>query len=272
MMATKGSKQRQRARERRRALAYQARIQAKAKRRRRNRIIAAVVVAALALGGVVWLLIAKLGGNDSGTSSDVASAYATNYDVDSPTPTNTVPATARATYTAVPDASLSENRSWNGMIFTNLGEIEILLYGEEAPQNVANFVTLAKDGYYDGTTCHRLTTEGIYVLQCGSITGDGTDNPGYTFGPLENVPEDGIYPMGTIAMARTSDENGAGSQFFIVYEDTELPGGYSVIGTVLLGLEQITQVAEAGAVDSAEEPTTDGYPVLPLTIERIDLT
>ena len=77
------------------------------------------------------------------------------------------------------------------------------------------------------------------MLQCGDPNGDGTGGPGYTFGPIENVPKDGVYPAGTIAMANAGQPDSQGSQFFIVYKDTTLPrGGYTVFGQVTSGLDR----------------------------------
>ena len=75
------------------------------------------------------------------------------------------------------------------------------LDGKKAPQTVASFIFLARKGYFDNTTCHRLTTSGLYVLQCGDPTGSGSGGPGYGFG-IENAPKAGDYPAGTLAMAR----------------------------------------------------------------------
>ncbi len=84
-------------------------------------------------------------------------------------------------------------------------------------------MSLAESGYFDGTSCHRLTTSGIYVLQCGDPTGTGTGDPGYKFGPVENAPTDDVYPAGTVAMARQGgDADSMGSQFFLVYEDSTI--------------------------------------------------
>ena len=94
------------------------------------------------------------------------------------------------------------------------------LYGDKAPQTVSSFIFLSKDGFYDDTSCHRLTTSGIYVLQCGDPTGTGSGGPGYQYG-IENAPKDGKYPAGTLAMARGEDPNTNGSQFFMVYKDTD---------------------------------------------------
>jgi peptidyl-prolyl cis-trans isomerase B (cyclophilin B) len=173
----------------------------------------------------------------------------------------------RPIYTAVPDPALAEGRQWTGHLVTGIGDVGVTLDGVAAPQATANFVQLARDGYYDYSSCHRLTTEGIFVLQCGSLTGDGTDDPGYRFGPLENIPADGVYPSGTIAMARASAEDSQGGQFFIVYAESAIPGGYSVFGRVTSGLELIKEVAAAGTDDGG----ADGRPAVTVMIDSIDL-
>jgi peptidyl-prolyl cis-trans isomerase B (cyclophilin B) len=173
---------------------------------------------------------------------------------------------------AVPDPALAEDRAWTGAIETNQGSIAVEIDGAAAPQAVANFVSLAGQGFFDGTACHRLTTEGIYVLQCGNPLGlEGDGDPGYSWGPIENAPADDVYPAGTIAMARVGgDGNSMGSQFFIVYEDSTISsdaaGGYTVFGRVTEGLDVVTAIAEAGVADGA-----DGPPATPVTIERVQL-
>ncbi|MDR1187994.1 MAG: peptidylprolyl isomerase, partial [Bifidobacteriaceae bacterium] len=170
-------------------------------------------------------------------------------------------------YDAPPDPSLAEGREWTGVLTTSVGPLDISLDGVAAPQAAANFIQLARDGYYDGSSCHRLTTDGIFVLQCGSLTGDGTDDPGYQFGPLENTPADEVYPPGTIAMARAQAEDSQGAQFFIVYQQSSIPGGYSVFGHVTSGLDLIEGVAAAGTTDGG----TDGQPATTVTIDGIEL-
>ncbi|HEU4808757.1 MAG TPA: peptidylprolyl isomerase, partial [Homoserinimonas sp.] len=128
-----------------------------------------------------------------------------------------------------------------------------------------------QSGYYPGKTCHRLTDNGFYVLQCGSINGSGGGDPAYTYGPIENAPADNLYPAGTIAMARASgDAYSNGHQFFIVYDDTTIPadsaGGYTVLGQVTSGLDQlIEKVTSQGVADGAH----DGAPVVPTTITNV---
>lgn len=176
----------------------------------------------------------------------------------------------------LPPASAAQDREWTGELRTSAGDIAFTLDGQAAPQSVANFVTLAQGGYFDDTDCHRLTISGIYVLQCGDPTGTGTGTPGYTYGPLENVPDPvegdpgvALYPAGTIAMARGLTADSQGSQFFLVYEDTTLPtntGGYTVFGKITSGLDVVRAVADAGTADGAG----DGSPATPVTIEGVE--
>jgi peptidyl-prolyl cis-trans isomerase B (cyclophilin B) len=138
------------------------------------------------------------------------------------------------------------------------------LDGAKAPQATASAIFLARQNFWAGTPCHRLTTEGIFVLQCGDPTGSGSGGPGYSFGPVENAPKGGVYPAGTIAMARSNSPDSNGSQFFIVYKETNLPtdgGGYTIFGKVLSGLDVVTKVAAGGS-----QPTGDGAPVRPISI------
>lgn len=160
--------------------------------------------------------------------------------------------------------------TWTGQLQTNCGTIEVELYADLAPVTVASFGHLAQAGYWADSPCHRLTTQGIFVLQCGDPTGTGRGAPGYSFG-IENAPEDGAYPPGTLAMARSQDPNSNGGQFFIVYDDTELPvagGGYSIFGKVTSGMDIVDRVAEQG-VDGGG---ADGTPAAPISILSVEVT
>lgn len=171
----------------------------------------------------------------------------------------------------LPPASAAEGRDWTSTLSTSAGDVTLTLDGAAAPQAVASFVSLAEAGYFDGTSCHRLVTSGIFVLQCGDPTGTGTGSPGYAFGPIENAPTDDVYPAGTVAMARQSgDGESMGSQFFLVYEDSTIPsdvaGGYTVFGTITSGLDVVQAVADAGTQDGSG----DGSPATPVTIEGVE--
>ena len=181
--------------------------------------------------------------------------------------------TASETGVSAPDPALSENRTWTGSMNVAGVPITFELDGAASPQAVASTVSLVNSGFYEGISCHRLTTEGIYVLQCGDTNGDGSGGPGYSYGPVENAPTDDLYPAGTIAMARQGGNGSSmGSQFFIVYQDSIIPsdeaGGYTVIGRITSGLpELITTVTSQGTDNGG----TDGKPKVPVTITSISV-
>ena len=171
---------------------------------------------------------------------------------------------------AAPAEAVAESRVWTGSMTVAGKPIEFELYGDKAPKAVANFVTLAKKGFFDTTGCHRLTTANIYVLQCGDPAGDGTGGPGYNFGPVENAPADNVYGPGIIAMARTGDAaNSMGSQFFIVYGSSFIPadnaGGYTVFGKVTKNLNSIRDLAKLGTADGGQ----DGRPKNPIQLAAV---
>jgi peptidyl-prolyl cis-trans isomerase B (cyclophilin B) len=130
-------------------------------------------------------------------------------------------------------------------------------------------------GYFDGTPCHRLTTsESLKVLQCGDPTGLGTGGPGYTINdePPTSLATDAqsgvaVYPRGTVAMAKTAAPDSGGSQFFLVYADSQLPPDYTVFGTIGdAGLATLDAIAAAGSDGSSGSPS-DGAPVSAVTIQ-----
>jgi peptidyl-prolyl cis-trans isomerase B (cyclophilin B) len=148
---------------------------------------------------------------------------------------------------------------------TNRGTLTLRLDATSAPCTVASFLSLARQKFFDATPCHRLTTAGIFVLQCGDPTGTGTGGPGYTI-PDEVKPGQ-TYPAGTVAMANTGSPHTGGSQFFVVYADTNLPPQYTAFATVTTGLGAVQTVARAGSDNS--NSAGDGKPRLPVTIESI---
>ncbi len=155
-------------------------------------------------------------------------------------------------------------------IETNCGPIKIEA-DSNAPSTVGTIAWLANQGFYNNTSCHRLTTQGIFVLQCGDPAGDGTGSPGFSF-PDENLPIAGtdgtyVYPRGTVAMAN-SGPNTNGSQFFLVYQDSPLPPNYSVWGQITEGLDVIDNVASAGVLDGS----SDGLPAQAVVISKASAT
>jgi peptidyl-prolyl cis-trans isomerase B (cyclophilin B) len=251
------SSKREREYERRRYEKWQQRQAEHKARRRRLQVI---------VGSLLGVLLLAVG---------VAVAVAVTNDQPSAAPSATGSASPSSTRT-LPDASLAGARTWTGTLTLNSGPLAIELDGAAAPQAVANFVTLAKDGFFNGTVCHRLGL-GIHVLQCGdpTATGDsgsgGTGGPGYAWGPIENAPADGVYPAGTIAMARQpNDGSSMGSQFFLVYQGTTIPsdpaGGYTIFGHITSGLGVVQAIADAGVTGGA----IDGAPATRVTIEGVE--
>ncbi|MEY3387896.1 MAG: hypothetical protein RI944_669, partial [Actinomycetota bacterium] len=137
----------------------------------------------------------------------------------------------------LPNAGISANNSAEFSIITNLGEIVIETFPDKAPLTVNALASLAQDNYFNNTICHRLTTEGIFVLQCGDPTGTGAGGPDFNI-PDENLPQpiENNYPAGTVAMANAGPGT-SGSQFFLVYQDTTLGPNYSIWGKITKGLQ-----------------------------------
>ena len=150
-------------------------------------------------------------------------------------------------------------------LVTNCGNIVISTVGSKAPFTMTSIAALAKGGYYDESLCHRLTTQGLFVLQCGDPTATGSGGPQFTY-PDENLPEntDNNYPEGSVAMAN-SGPNTNGSQFFLVYADTTLAPSYTMWGTITSGLDIVKAIAKAGAEGGA----ADGKPARTIAIQKV---
>lgn len=241
----------------------------------RQRIVAIVVVAALVIAGGGWAVFSLLGGSDDATTANQTGE--TNEidqavtdladDVQAGDPIVDLcaePVPVRAddlSFDAAPDPGSATAGSLT--LSTNCGDIVIDLLADDAPATVASIAFLSDTGFYNATACHRLTTAGIFVVQCGDPAGNGTGGPGYQI-PDENLPAEGEanYPAGTVAMANAGPGT-SGSQFFLVYEDTTLPSGYTIWGQITQGLDIIQAVAGAGTADGGG----DGLPAQPLVIE-----
>lgn len=159
---------------------------------------------------------------------------------------------------------------------TNQGHIGLMLANNESPCTVNSFASLVGQKYFDNTKCHRLTTSpGLGVLQCGDPKGEGTGGPGYQFAneyPTDQYPpndpkaqEPVLYPRGTLAMANAGPGTN-GSQFFMVYKDSQLPPQYTVFGTIQPdGLATLDKIAKAGVAGGGE----DGAPATEVTITSV---
>jgi peptidyl-prolyl cis-trans isomerase B (cyclophilin B) len=255
----------------------------RAQRARRNRLIGLAAAAVVVVGAIAWaawpqsdVTPAADEAAPSVAASEAASPEATAANTPGPvaTPagvTCTQPGEARRdgrTWTEPAGQGLSGPTTW--LLNTNCGRITIALDAAAAPENANGLAFLTDQGYYVGNFCHRLTTAGIFVLQCGAPGADGTGDVGFTL-PDENLPGkgEGNYPAGTVAMANRGAGT-ASSQFFLVYKDSTLPPDYTVVGEVTKGLDIVKYVAAAG-VQAGSSDATDGPPAQPLLIKTAQI-
>jgi peptidyl-prolyl cis-trans isomerase B (cyclophilin B) len=236
----------------------QQRREQQARRRRKITVIAAVVlVAVLVIGSATWLIVARNAAASTNCQYPPSPGQAAAKPVSPP-----------------PETSASKEGTVTVTLATSQGAIPLTLDRAKAPCTVASVVHLAQSGYFNGSPCHRLTTQApLQVLQCGDPTGSGTGGPGYFVPdefPTDLAPGNGgsIYPRGVVAMANTGMPNTGGSQFFLVYADSTLPPEYTVFGTIgEPGLQVLDKVAAAGQDGSFEAQAGGGKPNLPVTIE-----
>jgi len=172
-----------------------------------------------------------------------------------------IPRANNITYPSAPEVITAASE----IVFaTNCGDL-VVQTDPNAPNTVGILSFFAENKFYDGIKCHRLTTEGIFVLQCGDPAGNGSGGPGFEFAD-ENLPTAdssgiAIYPRGTVAMAN-SGPNSNGSQFFLVYQDSPLPPNYTIWGQLVNGIERLDAIAAAGTTIG----TTDGPPAQEIVI------
>lgn len=171
-----------------------------------------------------------------------------------------------------PAVTIDKSADYTMKMATTCGDIDIALKTAAAPHTVNSFSFLAAKGFFDHTKCHRLVTNGIYVLQCGDPKGTGAGGPGYTI-PDENLKDTslkgGVYPAGTVAMANTGQKHTGGSQFFLVYQDSQLPASYTPFGTVSAsGMKVLKKIAAAG--ESTGQG--DGAPNATVVVNKMSVT
>ena len=165
--------------------------------------------------------------------------------------------TSSRTYSQAPDMQIDTSKTYVAKFETNDGNFEITLDAKDAPKTVNNFVVLAKDGYYDGLTFHRIVKD--FMIQGGDPLGNGSGGPGYKFDDEKVV---GDYTPGTVAMAN-SGANTNGSQFFIMtgdYSGGKLPKSYTIFGNVTSGMDVVNKINITPTVDNGQgeqsKPTT----------------
>ncbi|GGR80091.1 peptidyl-prolyl cis-trans isomerase [Streptomyces humidus] len=178
----------------------------------------------------------------------------------------------KQTWKKEPAVTIDASAKYTMTLATTCGDIDIALKAKAAPHTVNSFDFLAGKGFFDHTKCHRLTTNGIYVLQCGDPTGSGSGGPGYTI-PDENLKDASlkanVYPAGTVAMANTGQPHTGGSQFFLVYQDSQLPPSYTPFGTMSAdGMKVLKKIAAAGENTGGG----DGAPNATVVIDKATVT
>ena len=262
------------------------------KRRRRRMALGSgigVVVVLLVVFGIVFLT------SNHGSTSSAAGATTTT----SAPPAKTTGGPCKYTSTPTQPAPKGKDEGLSSdpkptpntgtvtvTLQTTQGDIPMTLDRSQAPCTVQSFVFLAQKTFFDNTPCHRLTADpGLSVLQCGDPTGSGEGGPGFTIPdekPTGLAPAPNgqpgtptvIYPAGTVAMANTGQPDSGGSQFFLVYADSQLPPDYTVFGTVSpAGMTTLNKIAAGGIVpgtdpSSGQATDTDGKPKLPVTITK----
>jgi len=144
-------------------------------------------------------------------------------------------------WSSSPPMTIDQDKEYMATIKTNFGDIVVQLFPKDAPLAVNNFVFLARQGFYDGVTFHRVVKG--FVVQAGDPTGTGAGGPGYTFAD-ESVTRD--YIEGTLAMANRGP-NTNGSQFFITLANLRdmLPKNYTVFGQVPIGFDVVQNIGDA---------------------------
>src|SRR3954463_4165162 len=223
---------------------------------------------ALMAAGALAAVLAGCGGSSSGGEDNPIVAQNSNGPSSAAScPEVPTPSGTPQQYSSEPKMCI-EPVSYTATIVTNQGTVVATLDGAKAPHTVNSFKFLADHKYFDGSPCHRLTTQGIYVLQCGDPTGTGSGAPGYKV-ENEKLPKEGAAksPAGTVAMANSGPDTN-GSQFFLVYKDTQLPPNYTIFGQITKGLDILEKVAAAGE----DTGNGDGKPKQPVTLDTVTVS
>ncbi|MFE4973000.1 peptidylprolyl isomerase [Kitasatospora sp. NPDC056651] len=255
------------------------RVAAAAARKRRNTILGASLAVVVLAGGGTLIATGAFSSDDKGDKKASASAnpQAAPTDAAEPTAPTRKPVEGCADpapgapngkkWQAEPAMTIDPGGSYAMTLDSNCGKVTVALDAAKAPHTVNSFAFLAGEQFFDHTKCHRLTTDGIFVLQCGDPTASatvpgGTGGPGYKFAD-ENL-SDATYPAGTVAMANSGPGTN-GSQFFLVYKDTKLPPNYTPFGKITGGLDAVQKIAAAGTL----EGTPDGHPMADVTFNSV---
>lgn len=222
---------------------------------------------------VAGALLGAASGCSGGSSEEPSAGSSTSPGLAPPTSGRTVPcayATAGPGSKPVepPPSRAPAQGEVTVTLSTSAGEVPITLERDRTPCAVNSFVSLAQQGFFDDTPCHRLTTQKTFFLQCGDPWGSGFGGPGYTF--RDELSGKESYPAGTVPRANNGPDSN-GSQFYLVYEDSPLPADYDVIGHMdRTGIETVIKVASTGTDNVLG--AGDGHPTTPVTIDSVTVS
>jgi peptidyl-prolyl cis-trans isomerase B (cyclophilin B) len=227
--------------------------------RARSRLSLLAASGAMALG-----LLSGCGGSDDGDDGS-AQQPATTTTTNGPCRSVDLPTPKGAQHLRKPTGQLDPSKTWTAIVTTNCGSFTIALDVARAPKTAASFASLARKGFYDDLTFHRIAPG--FVFQGGDPLGDGTGGPGYTI--VEKPPRGLQYTHGIVAMAKTATEpdGASGSQFFVVTaEDGALPPQYALLGRVVDGLDVVDAIG-ALPIDTADPQGS--RPIDPVVIQSV---
>lgn len=230
------------------------------RKKRRQRAVAGAVGIAVALGGVGFGLYSLLGSDEPAPAATPTPPPDATLGVACGGTIPDAAAEEKAQFEEPPKLTIDEKKRFTARVETSCGRIVLELFADVAPRTVNNFMFLARSGFYDGLTFHRIAPG--FVIQGGDPEGTGAGGPGYQF--KDELDNDLKYEIGTLAMANAGPDTN-GSQFFIIAGDdgTSLPKNYTIFGKVLRGMgvvEAINALPTVGGSGSdAEQPTQKVY-------------
>ncbi|MEN3310574.1 MAG: peptidyl-prolyl cis-trans isomerase [Micromonosporaceae bacterium] len=276
------------------------------RRRRRTGIIAGSAAGVALVIVLVIVLVANPGGGkkkaSAAASPSASAAAAASCTWNSATNPSPAPSGPSAAPSAAPSAKPSPNPNLKNVgtpptsgiaktgsqtmtITTNLGPISVAIDDAKTPCAAASFSYLASKKFFDNSSCYRMHNSGYFILQCGDPSATGKGGPTYTYSP-ENLPTDSrpTYTTAMVAVGTPPSAGDNGSQFFIVYRNTEddpaqtqaatsiLPAQYTVLGTVTSGMDLVQKVAAAGLTPASKSDANTGKPKTPLDIRTLTVS